>query len=76
MGLCHEGSWKVPLMVLNRGNDEDILGGSKGLIPVDCVREPGEDPLLPLRLGVSAMAAMEIMGRRSAPCSDDFSHSH
>ena len=35
---------KVPPMGLSRGNDEDILGGSKGLIPVDCVREPGEDP--------------------------------
>ena len=34
---------KVPPTGSGRGDNEDASGGSKGLIPIDCLREPGED---------------------------------
>ena len=36
---------KVPPTGSGRGDNEDVSGGSKGLIPIDCLREPSEDLL-------------------------------
>ncbi|KIM41175.1 hypothetical protein M413DRAFT_39966, partial [Hebeloma cylindrosporum] len=44
--MTFEDGWayvvKVPPAGLGR-DSEDVLGGNKGLIPIDCLREPGED---------------------------------
>jgi hypothetical protein len=34
---------KVPPTGLGRGDNEGVSGGSKGLIPIECLREPGVD---------------------------------
>jgi hypothetical protein len=34
---------KVPPTGSGKGDNENVSGGSKGLIPIHCLREPGED---------------------------------
>jgi hypothetical protein len=45
--LTFDDGWayvvKVPEPSSGRGDNEDVSGGSKGLIPIDCLRETGED---------------------------------
>jgi hypothetical protein len=45
--LTFDDGWayvvKVPVPGSGRGDSEDVSGGSKGLIPIDCLRETGLD---------------------------------
>ena len=45
--LTFDDGWvyvvKVPVPGSGRGDSEDVSGGSKGLIPIDCLREAGGD---------------------------------